>query len=247
MKPKANIIAIIEARMTSSRLPGKHMLTVHGIPIIMYLIQRLKNSIHINDIVVAITKNSSDDVLEKYFKANNINFYRGSENNVMLRVIEAAKTFSADIICEVTGDCPLIDYRLVDELITKFVDSDVEYACNGITGLPDGMGSQVFTFDAIKKSYDLTNDRLDREHVTLHIRNNPNIFSVISLPTKPNLIWPQLGLTLDEKEDFVLIKKIIHNFKSRIQNVSCEEIINYLKENRELIKINSNVKRKGAT
>ena len=247
MKPEAKIVAIIEARMTSSRLPGKHMLTVHETPIIMYLINRLKKSKHINEIVVAITKNSPDDILEEYFKANKINFYRGSEDNVMLRVIEAAQTYSADIICEVTGDCPLIDYRLVDELINKFLESDVDYACNGLKGLPDGMGSQVFTLDAIRKSYNLTNNRLDREHVTLHIRNNPDIFSVISLPTKPKLKWPKLGSTLDEKEDFELIKKIIQNFESRIIDVSCEEIINFLRENSELIKINRNVIRKGAT
>ena len=247
MNDRGKIVAIVEARMTSSRLPGKHMLTILDKPVLKYLIERLEQSNFINEIVVAITDNHSDNILAEYLELNEINFFRGSEENVMLRVIEAAEFFSADIICEVTGDCPLIDPKLIDELIKEFLNSDVEYACNGITGLPDGMGSQVFKLDTIKKSYKMTQDILDREHVTLHIRNNPEIFSILSLPTPNDLCWPELGLTLDEKSDFQLIKLIIEEFRNKIVKTSCKEILLFLKENPELASINQDVKRKGAS
>lgn len=231
--------------MTSSRLPGKHLLEVLDKPIIYHLIQRLKKVKLLDEVVVAITDNQTDDVLENYLNSIKVNTFRGSEENVMHRVIAAADYYSADIICEVTGDCPLVDPNLVANLLENFLSNSPDYACNGTTGLPDGMGAQVFTINSIKKSYGLTSSNLDREHVTLHIRNNPMIFKHLVLGTPKSLFWPDLGLTLDEYDDYKLINQIFERFRDRPHEFSCLDILKLLKKNQELISINNKVIRKG--
>ena len=117
MKNNKRIVAIVEARMTSSRLPGKHLMEVLGKPILSYLLDRLKAVESIDSIVIATTRNSTDDVLVEFSKQNKVEIYRGDEDDVMGRVLDAAKHFRADVICEVTGDCPIIDPQLVEQVI----------------------------------------------------------------------------------------------------------------------------------
>ena len=111
------IVSTIEARMTSSRLPGKVLMEAHNKPMLKHLVERLKRVPSINEIVLATTSNSTDDPLVKFAKKENIHFFRGSENNVMGRVIGAAKSINADVIVEITGDCPLVDPEIVEQTI----------------------------------------------------------------------------------------------------------------------------------
>ena len=131
--------------MTSSRLPGKHLVEVLGKPILGYLLDRLKTVESIDTIIIATTENSTDDVLVEFAKQNKVEIYRGDENDVMGRVLDAAKYFKVDIICEVTGDCPIIDPQLVEQVIQTYLYSNVAYVDNGRKGLPVGMGAQVFS------------------------------------------------------------------------------------------------------
>lgn len=243
------IVSTIEARMTSTRLPGKVMLEAAGKPMLEHIVERLKLVKSIDEIVIATTENPTDDLMEEFAERLKIKVYRGDEDNVMSRVIEAGKFAKADVIVEITGDCPIIDHEIIDQTIQVYKHNSVDYVSNNnIRSYPDGMDVQVFALEKLVESSKMTNDSLDQEHVTLHIRNNPELFSRINLHSTPELYLPDLGLTLDEKEDYILLKKIIEYFYDNDNPYFlCSEVIQYLKENPDLIEINSHIVRKGDT
>ncbi|RHX91170.1 spore coat biosynthesis protein F [Leptospira yasudae] len=243
------IVATIEARMTSSRLPGKVLMKVLGKPMLGYLIDRLKAVSSINEIVLATTVNSSDDPLVKFAESEGIFVYRGSEDDVLSRVIGAAQSRRADIIVEITGDCPVIDPDIIEQCIQLFKYNSALYVGNAhIRSYPDGMDVQIFALKDLVRSGSMTQNQLDREHVSLHMRNNPEIFPHLHLIAPPSQYWPELGLTLDEKEDFELLKNIIEHFdRENNPYFSCLDIIRYIKTNPSLEEINKKIKRKGDT
>ncbi len=239
------IVATIEARMTSTRLPGKVLLPAGGKPMLKHLVDRLRQVKSLQVIVLATTINRSDDCLEAFAKEENIAFFRGSEEDVMGRVIGAADSVHADIVVEITGDCPVIDPLLVEQTIQMFLHNTCEFASNSlIRSYPDGMDTQVFALETLKRSAALTNDPLDREHVTLHICNHPELFRPVNLIAPPDLYWPELGLTLDEKEDYELLKNLIEYFGPSRPYFSCREIIELLRTRPEWVAINQEVRRK---
>ncbi len=241
-------VATIEARMTSTRLPGKCLLMVKKKSMLEHLVNRLKTTKYIDKIVLATTTKATDDILIEEAKKLNIAFFRGSENNVMDRVIKAAKSVKADVVVEITGDCPIIDPDLIDQAIMIFKQNNVDYVSNcNIRSYPDGMDIQVFKLKTLIKSASMTKDALDQEHVTLHIKKNPKIFKHLNIISPPSTYWPELGLTLDEKSDFILLKKIIEYFYKKNPYFSCLDVIDFLRKNKSLLKINKDVLRKGNT
>lgn len=240
------IVAIIEARMTSSRLPGKHMLLANGRPMIEHLIQRLKQVPSLDEIVMATTVNETDEPLVSLAERLEIACFRGSEMDVMSRVIGAAESVGADIIVGITGDCVIIDPLLVEQTIQMFLNNKCAYVNNAaVSSYPDGMNAQVYELETLKESALITNEPLDREHVTAHILRNRNLFPPVYLVAPPDLYWPELQLTLDEQADYELLKKIIEYFGDENPFFSCSDIINLLKEKPEWVKINQGVARKG--
>ena len=242
------IVATIEARMTSSRLPGKPMLEVCGKPILGHLVDRLNAVPSLNAVVLATTRNQTDDVMVSYAKQIGIEVFRGDEDDVMGRVVEAGRSVDADLIVEITGDCPIIDPEIIEQAIRIYQHNTYEYVGNQhVRSYPDGMDVQVFALDILAKSESMTSEPLDREHVTLHIRNNPEIFSHLNLVAPPEIHWPELGLTLDEQSDFELLKLIIEHFYATKPLFSCLDVVRFLREHPELQEINSGVTRKGNT
>ncbi|MDZ7641813.1 MAG: glycosyltransferase family protein [Desulfurivibrio sp.] len=239
------VAAIVEVRMTSSRLPGKHLLTADGKAMLGHLVARLKAVPTIAEIVIATTENQTDDVLVEFSKRENVQVFRGSEEDVMGRVLAAAQEFKAEVICEVTGDCPIIDPELLEQLIQTFLGNKAVYVNNAKLGLPDGMGAQVFTVDALEKSASMTNAPLDREHVTQHIIRNPDLFPPMYLAPLRSHYWPRLGLTLDEKADYELLKLIIEHFGTDKPLFGCQEVLDLLRVEPEWVAINRDVVRKG--
>jgi len=239
-------VAIIEARMTSSRLPGKVLLPALDRPMLAHLTRRLKTVPSIDEIVLATTTNAADDVLVEFAEKDGISVFRGSEDDVMSRVIGAADSVQADVIVEITGDCPIVDPDLVEQTIRIYKRNEAQYAANSyISSYPDGMDTQVFSVGALKRSYSMTDDPLDREHVSRYIVNHPEIFSHVYLIAPPSLHWPGLKLTLDEPTDYELILKLIEYFGEENPLFGCGEIINVLRNNMEWLEINSQVQRKG--
>jgi spore coat polysaccharide biosynthesis protein SpsF len=243
------IVATVEARMTSSRLPGKVLLPVLGKPMLHYLVQRLRAAPSIQAIVIATTTNAADDVLARFAAEQGVLVYRGSEDDVMGRVIGAAELAGADLIVEITGDCPIIDPDIVEQTIRMFLGNEgAAYVSNGhIRSYPDGMDTQVFRLGTLKKSAAMTNEPLDREHVTLHIRNHPELFPAVHLVAPPSLHWPELGLTLDEPADYKLLGKIIETLSPANPLFSCLDVLRLLHANPDWVAINSEVTRKGDT
>ena len=240
------IAAIVEARMASKRLPGKVLLKAKNITMLDHLIDRLKKVKIIDEIIVATTINPLDQEIIDFCDAKEIRYFRGSEEDVMGRVIGAAEYCKADIIVEITADCPIIDPSIVEQIINIYLFNNVDYVSNAnVRSYPDGMDTQVYSIDILKSSYSMTENKVDREHVTLHIRNNPNIFSNINVIAPPDIHLPDLGLTLDEKEDYIFIKNIIENLYDKNKFFSCLDVVNYLKENKSLLSINKHIKRKG--
>ena len=179
-------------------------------------------------------------------KKNNCYFYRGSEQNVLQRVVEAATYNKIDIIVRITSDCPIVDLGVVDQTIQIFLNNSVDIVTNShIRSYPDGMDVEVISKRALKKSLKLAKKNAELlEHVTLTIKKFKKKFKIINLICPTEIFSPDLGLTLDEKDDYELIKKIIFHFqKVKKSNFSCIDIINLLKSKPNLIKINNKVKR----
>lgn len=241
------IVATIEARMTSSRLPGKVLMPAAGKSMLYHLVSRLRKVPSVNEIVLATTTNRTDDVLVEFAKTEGIACFRGSEDDVMSRVIGAAESVKADVIVEITGDCPIIDPEVIEQTIQMFLHNPCDYASNVVVrSYPIGMDTQVYRLDALKRSFLMTDSPLDREHVTRHIRQNPELFKLIHLVAPVSLCWPELGLTLDEQKDYELLKRIVEHFDGRIDSFSCSEMIQLLKiQFPDWIKLNENVQRKG--
>ena len=242
------VVATIEARMTSSRLPGKVMLPALDRPLLAHLTSRLKAAPSIDEIVLATTVNSTDDVLEEFAKQDGIKVFRGSEEDVMSRVIGAAESAQANVVVEITGDCPIIDPDLVEQTIRMFNRNEKAVYCANsvISCYPDGMDTQVMTLKALKKSFSMTNDPLDREHVSRHIVQNPQLFPHVYLIAPPSLHWPGLGLTLDEPSDYELIRTLIENLGRDNPLFGCGDVIRFLRANPQVLKINDMVQRKDA-
>ncbi len=238
--------AIIEARMASSRLPGKVLLPVLSLPMLGRLILRLKSIEFLDQIIVATTNNLDDDLIVATAAKYGADIYRGSESDVLGRVLEAAKKYDVDLIVEITGDCPIIDPTIVVSIIQSYFDSEADYVSNSnIRSYPDGMDVQVYRTNVLEFSSSLANLPLEREHVTLHIRQNPTLFKILDIHSPLEFFYPNLGLTLDTSEDLDFLTKIIESLEPKKFLFSLKDILDYLDKNSDLLRINSHVIRKG--
>jgi spore coat polysaccharide biosynthesis protein SpsF len=211
-----------------------------------HLVDRLRRVPSLHDIVLATTVNDADMPICDFGASAGVGVFRGSEEDVMRRVIRAAEWSQADIIVHLTGDCPLIDPLLVEETIRAFLTNECDYAANShVRSYPDGMDTQVFRSETLERSAGMTDDPLDHEHVTLHIRRHPEIFRHFNVIAPTALHWPELGLTLDEADDYELIKRIVEHFGPENAFFSCADVIGLLRTNPEWVEINRGVRRKG--
>lgn len=241
------IVATIEARMTSSRLPGKVLMPLAGQPALERLIERLKRSIYLDKIVVATTINQTDDPVVELAQKLNVDYFRGSEADVLGRVLGAAQSVGAEIIVEITGDCPLVDHRLVDRGIEEFFSHQVDYASNTIKlSYPIGFDIQVFPVKILAEVASLTHDPIDRAHVSYYIYNHPKKYQLRNWEAEPENYWPDLRVTLDEREDHELLNKIFESLLPQRDDFSADDVIKFLKTNPSLLEINKNVRQKEA-
>jgi spore coat polysaccharide biosynthesis protein SpsF len=234
--------------MGSSRLPGKVIATSLGMTMLERLLVRLQSVQNVDEIIVATTKNSQDDTLVELIASLGIKYFRGSEHDVFRRVIDAATFVGADAVVEITGDCPLIDPILVEQMIQIYLNNSCDYLSNCETpSFVTGMEIQVVSLDALRRSYSMTNSDLDREHVTLHIRKNPKFFNQIHIIAPIDLRYPDFSVTLDEQSDLDLISAVIENLEQSNPLFGCREIIEFLKKNEKIAALNKGVIRKGDT
>ena len=210
-KPK--IVATIEARMASSRLPGKVLLDLVGKPVLWHLCERLKQVPSIDSIIIATTENPAEDPIVEFAKNNNIACFRGSENDVLKRVLDTASSVNADLIVEITGDCPLLDPNIIEQAIQTYLElsnkEGVDYVSNVLKkGYPLGLAVQVFSYELLKEVDMKTNDSEDREHVSLYIYKEKGRYKTHHLECPDWLYYPEWRWTLDYKEDYTFLKKV---------------------------------------
>jgi spore coat polysaccharide biosynthesis protein SpsF len=244
---RPRVVATIEARMGSSRLPGKVLMPALGEPMLMHLVRRLRAVPSIDEVVIATTTSPADEPIATFASGTGIACWRGSEDDVLARVIAAGESAGAQALVEITGDCPVIDPDLVEQTIRMYLQHEVDYASNSIVrSYPDGMDTQVIYMAALKESAKLTSDPLDREHVSRYLWQRPQQYRIVHLVAPPSLHWPGLRLTLDEQGDYLLLKKIIETLATADPLFSCLDMIRLLKANPSWLELNQAVVRKGA-
>ena len=209
-----NIVAIIQARLNSVRLPGKVLKQINGIPAIEFLFKRISKSKYLDNIVVATPKNKKNFPLIKFLNKKNINLYSGEDQNVLKRFFDAANIYNASIIVRITGDSVLLDYRLLDNMIKKFVEKKVDFLCNTQPmTYPDGQDIEIFSFQTLKKTYQNAKLRYDKEHVTPYIIRNKK-FKKYNYENK--IDYSEFRWSLDELEDLKVIRLIYEEFKPNL-------------------------------
>ena len=242
------IVASIQVRMGSSRYPGKVMHEISGKPLLRHLVDRVRKSKLLDDIVVATSLNKENDIIVDYCIKHKIPFFRGDENDVLGRTLGALKEMKATIGVEVFGDCPLIDPKVVDMIIKLFLDddSDPDFVGNDMkTTFPPGMDVEVFKVNALKDSDLRITDPSIREHGTLFIRQNPDIYKIKNIVAPPKWNRPELELEVDTPEDMVVITSILDFFEKKgIDNFDLNQIIAFMDDNPDIKNLNKNVPRR---
>lgn len=241
------IATIIEARMTSSRLPGKHMLKVQNKNIFEILIEQLGFCNVSGEIILATTVNKEDDKLSHLASALGISIYRGNEENVYERVLGAALTNNVDIIIEVTADCPLIDPSIIDEAISIYLDNSYDYVSNVVKRVyPDGMDIQVYSTELLRSSRSDIKNEDWLEHVTIQFRNKTGREKISFFDMETPIFGnrSEVEVTLDEQKDLQLIDQIYTQIKQAERPIFCAEILSFLDNNSHLKNLYQNVDRK---
>ena len=237
-----SIIAIIQARTSSTRFPNKVFADLCGKPLIWHVVNRLKRSKKIENIILATTINSSDNILEDWAKNNKVPVYRGSENDVLSRYYNAAIFSKAKTIVRITADDPFKDPEIIDQVIEIYIKNNLDFAYNNNPpSFPEGLDTEVFSFRALEKAQKESQDPFEREHVTQYFYRHPDLFKQDNYLYKKNISF--LRWTIDTQKDYEMVSEIYNNLYKDGQIFLMNDILQLLKRKPEIGNINSNVKR----
>jgi len=242
---KNNIIAIIQARMGAERLPGKVLMDIVGRPMLWHVINRIKHSEYINKIIIATTTNKYDEQIEDFCKTYNIDFYRGSEDDVLDRYYQAAKLWNADIIVRITSDCPLIDSEIIDKVICSYLKNKNNF--NGSSNTikrtyPRGLDTEVISFSTLERVWNDAKKDYQREHVTIYIYEHLDQFKMCSVENKENL--SSFRWTVDEEKDLEFVRTIYKKLYQERKIFLMRDVLRLLEREPYLKEINKNIKQK---
>jgi spore coat polysaccharide biosynthesis protein SpsF len=236
------VLGILQARVSSTRLPGKVLLPILDQPMLARQIERVKRAKFVNNLVVATSNDSSDDQIQKLCTDFRVDCYRGSLNDVLDRFYQVAKLVKPDHIVRLTGDCPLIDSMVIDQVIEYHLQKKYDYTSNVLEPTyPDGLDVEVMKADVLSYAWGHASLQSQREHVTLYINQHPEIFSLGCL--KNNVDLSSLRWTVDELEDYEFVSKVYQELYQNKKNFNTNDILTLLKQKPELIRINVNYKR----
>ncbi|QNO13411.1 glycosyltransferase family protein [Alkalicella caledoniensis] len=233
-------VAIIQARMGSTRLPGKIMKTLSNKTILSHVVERVKQSSEINDIVIATTTSKVDDIIVDETKRLGVISFRGSETDVLSRYYYAAKDNNADIVIRITSDCPLIDANIIDEMVKKIKRTKCDYISNTIERtFPRGLDCEVFTYQSLSKSFIEAKKEYQREHVTPYIYENGSKFKIEHYVSTENN--SNYRVTLDTIEDYMALKLILEELDTES---TYNDLITLLRSNPSISEINNSIAQK---
>lgn len=243
-----NINAIVATRMTSSRLPGKVLLNLAGEPALVRLIERLKKSKYLDKIVIATTTNQNDDIVVETAIAQGVLYYRGSEEDVLLRTVEAAEANETDFIVQITSDCPLIDSETIDRVIKRMLEHPyLDYAANQLVRTyPLGFSVEVFRTIDLRQVEQTIKDPAVREHVSLYFYEHPEQYNLSNVEAPHFLRHPEFRLTLDTEADYQLINEIYEKLYPDKPDFNLYDITRYLQQNSSLLSVNQHIQQKKA-
>lgn len=209
-----SVTAIIQARMGSSRLPGKILKEVNGKSLLLHQILRLRESKEINQLVIATTTEVQDDEIVSFCKKHDVLYYRGSEQDVLDRYYHTWMKFGGDLVVRLTSDCPLIDVEIVDQTINCYKKNTYDYVSNTIERtFPRGLDTEVFSSEVLVEIHKKATLPRDREHVTAYIYTHPEQFKIGSYKGQED--YSKYRWTVDTEEDFQLIKNMLEAFKGK--------------------------------
>lgn len=242
-----NIVCIIQARTTSSRLPNKVLLNLPyngNKTVLEQVINRVKESKYINKIVVATTINETDNKIEKLCESLQISCFRGSEDNVLSRYYEAATKYKADLIVRITSDCPCIDYKIIDKLIELHLNNNNDFSSNNqVHSFPHGLDCEVVNYNILVEIFKNATEKYEKEHVMPYIYiSNPNKYKIGILKDKNNN--HDIRITLDTKEDYVLLCLIYDFLYEKDHYFDKDMIIKLFQRKNYLYEINKNIEQK---
>ena len=227
------VTATIQARTDSSRLPGKVLKEICGKPILQLMVERLKWCQMIDQVVIATTIESKDDRIEALANKIGVGCFRGSEDDVLGRVVGALKEFGVDIHVEFQGDNIMPDPQLVDNMIGYYLkhEDDIDYLSNGIkTTYPPGQEVAVYPAESLIRAQQLWLEENPREHVGIHMYLRPELFRIKSITAPPWYQYPDFHLEVDTEEDFEVVRKVYEHFYPKNPGFTLSEIIGYLLE-----------------
>ncbi|PNE20156.1 hypothetical protein V511_10095 [Mesotoga sp. Brook.08.YT.4.2.5.1] len=231
------IAAIIQARLGSTRTPGKTMKLIADKPLLEYSVERAKQARYVDKVIVATTTSDKDNLISEWCKEKGIASFRGSEDDVLDRYFQTASYFKADIIVRITSDCPFVDPQIIDLLILTLKVFGAHYASNRIKKRtwPHGLDTEVFTYEALENAWKDAREEREREHVTPYIIGHPELFKLIEVPLEEDL--SRYRLTVDYPEDLEFARIIVEKYNANKMN--WREIIDFLKKYPELVEINA--------
>src|SRR3989344_1483732 len=241
------ITAIIQARWVSPRLPGKVLKPIFGKPMLEHLLLRAKRANTLDKIIVATTDNPEDKAVAELAEKCGVGFFCGSEKDVLDRYYQAVKIRQPaddDAIVRITGDCPLADPKVIDDVVNFYLQNQDKY--DYVSNVhpptyPDGMDAEVFPFKLFERVWKEARLESEREHVTPYFYNHPEIFRIGNRKYKKDV--SAIRLTVDNPEDLILVEKVFSAVSSKNPNFGLEEILEYLEQNPDLLGMNKHIQR----
>ena len=243
---RPRVVAIIEARMASTRLPGKVLLPIAGSPVIEHIIRRLQQAKTVDEVCLATTDRPDCDELAEFVTQLGVLVYRGSEDDVLDRVLGAANYSHADVIVEICGDCPLIDPTIVDATVNQYFIDQLDFCSNAIERAhPIGLDVKVFSTSVLQDVAQQTDDPHDHEHVSLYIYEHPQRYRLGHIMDSLDANQISHRLTLDTPEDLALIRKIYDALISNNPYFLLQDILILLEKNPTWLNVNKRIRQKG--
>jgi len=239
-----NIVAIIQARMGSSRLPGKVLMRIKNKPILQHIIERVGHSKFIDKIVIATTDNQEDHVIVELCNNLKVEYFRGSESDVLDRYYQCAKAYGADIVVRITGDCPFADPDVIDKTIDHLIKSKKDYVSTAypFSTFPDGLDVEVFNFTSLERAWLEAKLPSEREHVTPFIWKNENKqFKIQTIKNDEDL--SNKRWTIDDEKDYQFIELVYNALYNECSIFKMQDILKFLQKNPQIEKINADTVR----
>lgn len=239
------VVAIIQARMGATRLPGKVLEDIAGQPMLVRVVERARLAKSLASVVVATTIDPGDDIVAELCKNRGYPFVRGDAQDVLARYLQVAHAYQADIVVRLTADCPLIDPGEIDHVVSDFLESEppVDYASNRIVrSYPIGLDTEVMKIDALEQAGHEANQRYQREHVTPYLYEEPGRFRTLSIESGGD--YGAMRWTVDTPEDLAFARQIYQRLEGR-SDFGWRDVLAILEREPELAEINANIRHKG--